>query len=326
MRYRLFTTLMFLCISASHAAADNSVTLFRDGTLIERDATATKGIIDLPLPAGVLEGSLRVIPATGIDILTVDVVPSQSSGKGSQELDALVEQKQRLEDRLQALTTREQIFTSAAKSQSGKAPRKSKSNPDPLQTIRQGTDFAIAQLEAVYTARRKTDHELKRVVARIAELRRKNRTDESRAHISIAQQKGKVTVRYATTDVGWQPRYNLYLTGSDSARLNLSARTEAQPAGNLVRVSAASIRDGGGQPTVSVSSDNRARLADYQLAFSETGFDDSVAPRLTGRLTNHGKLYIPAGESGLYRNGVYLGRFAFSGLSSGKSTAISLGK
>ena len=69
---------------------------------------------------------------------------------------------------LQALATREEIFKSAAKSQGGKAPRKSKANPDPMQAIRQGTEFAIAQLEAVYTSRRRTEQEIRRIDSRIA--------------------------------------------------------------------------------------------------------------------------------------------------------------
>ncbi len=59
-----------------------------------------------------------------------------------------------LGDRLKALNAREAIFKSAAKSQSGKAPRKSKTNTEPLTAVRQGTEFAIAQLENVYHARR----------------------------------------------------------------------------------------------------------------------------------------------------------------------------
>jgi hypothetical protein len=66
-------------------------------------------------------------------------------GKGEKELDTLLEQRNRLGDRLQALETREEIFKSATKSQSGKAPRKTRANPDPMLTIRQGTEFAIAQ-------------------------------------------------------------------------------------------------------------------------------------------------------------------------------------
>jgi len=80
----------------------------------------------------------------------VELLPCQVPERRQKELDALIEQKNRLEDRMKALDTREDIFAAAAKSQSSKAPRKTKANPDPLASVRQGTDFAIAQLEAVY--------------------------------------------------------------------------------------------------------------------------------------------------------------------------------
>lgn len=321
----LFITVLFLGMTVSSASAGSSVTLFRDGSVIERDAIALKGVIDLPLAAGLLAGSLRVTPAAGTVIQSVDTLPAPG-GKNTPELDTLIEQKQRLEDRLQALATREEIFTAAAKSQSGKAPRKSKTNPDPLQTIRQGTDFAIAQLEAVYTARRKADQELKRIASRITAIRKKNPDSETRVRITVLQPRGKVTVRYATADIGWQPYYNLYLKSDGSAHLNLSARFGTQPAGYLVKVSGSSINDAhGSSPFVSATAENHALLADYPLQLSGEQYNDSIRFSYTGTLTNSGKDYLPPGESNLYRNGVYLGRFAFSGLSSGRNTVISTG-
>jgi hypothetical protein len=322
----LISAFLFLVVSVSAVLADSSVTLYRDGTVFERDTTIQKSVIDIPLASGMLTGTLRVIPVAGTEILGVEILPSLSNGKSTQEVDSLIEQKQRLEDRLLALATREEIFTAAAKSQSGKAPRKSKTNPDPLQNIRQGTDFAIAQLEAVYTSRRKTEQEIKRLATRIAESRKGNFRAESKIRIMVAQPRGRVIVRYATSNVGWQPRYNLYLTSnSPTARMVLSTRIDMPPTGYLVRVSSGSIADSGRASTVTVTHENRAQLADYQLQISDERFDDSIYTRFSGKVTNPGTHYLPAGESGLYRNGVYLGRFRFSGLSSGKSAAVSLG-
>ena len=67
---------------------------------------------------------------------------------------------------MQALEAKETVFKAAAKSQSGKAPRKTKTNPDPLAGVRQATEYAIAQLESVYRARRMAESDLNSVEAR----------------------------------------------------------------------------------------------------------------------------------------------------------------
>src|ERR1035437_1701410 len=142
--------LLFMLLSAAAASAGSSMTCYSDGTIVVRDAVATKGVVEVPIASGLLDGTLKVDPSAGTSIVRVDITPTRSDSRSDKELEALIEQRQRLEDRLLALNTREEIFKSAAKSQSGKAPRKTKSNPDPIQTLRQGTDFAIAQLETVY--------------------------------------------------------------------------------------------------------------------------------------------------------------------------------
>ena len=107
---------------------------------------------------------------------------------------------------MQALATREDIFKSAAKSQSGKAPRKTKANPVPMQAIRQGTAFAIAQLEAVYTSRRRTELEFSRLDNRIATAIISGRDPETVARIQVSPARGSVTAGYAVADQGWTPR------------------------------------------------------------------------------------------------------------------------
>jgi hypothetical protein len=130
-------------------------------------------------------------------------------GKAETGLDALLEQRSRLGDRLRALATREEIFKSAAKSQSGKAPRKTKTNPDPMQAIRQGTEFAIAQLEAVYTSRRRTELEIRRIDGRIAAAKVSGRGPENIVRIHVAPVRGRITARYAVAGLAWTPRYDI---------------------------------------------------------------------------------------------------------------------
>ncbi|MBC7963278.1 MAG: hypothetical protein H7Y05_10075 [Steroidobacteraceae bacterium] len=314
-----------LTVTASAAQAGGSITFYSDGAVFEREAVAIKGLAELPLEAGLLEGTLKVVPAPGTTILGVEIRAARQEGKSGKELDALSEQRQRLEDRLQALATREEIFKAAAKSQSGKAPRKTKANPDPMQAIRQGTDFAIAQLEAVYTARRRTEQEIKRIDSRIAAIKRSGRSGESTARISVTPTRGRMSVRYATSEIGWQPRYDLHLTGSGTARLQLSAKVTANYSGYLQRVSAGSLAEAATAAVFPALPGNSARLATFQLPITEESYGGGIYNRFSGQLSNTSGQYLPPGETGLYRGGVYLGRFRFEGLSSGRSRLVSSG-
>ncbi len=324
MRMEIIAVLLALSTVAGVAQAGNSITFYRDGAVIEREASALKGVAEVPLEPGLLEGTLKVIPAAGSVILGVEISAVRQEGKRSRELEGLIEQRQRLEDRLRALVTREEIFKAAAKSQSGKAPRKTKANPDPMQTIRQGTDFAIAQLEAVYTNRRKTEQEIKKVENRIIALKRSAKSGGSIARISVSPPRGRLTVRYATSEIGWQPWYDLHLNGSGVARLLMSAKMTANHGGYRQLVSAASLMDATTAASFPVQSGN-TKLAEFQLPITEESFDGGIYNRFSGKLGNTGAQYLPAGETGLFRSGTYLGRFRFEGLSSGRNRVISSG-
>lgn len=324
----MLITLACLCIiafSANAAPAADTITFFRDGALLKRDAAATKGIIEIPLAAGYLEQTLTVVPASGTTILGVETVKTGQGNPVDKEAKTLTERRQRLEDRLQALETREAIFTAAAKAQSGKAPRKSKANPDPMLAIRQGTDFAIAQLEAVYTARRRTTEEIRGLDARLAATGKEIRTTAGSIRIAVTPPRGKVTLRYATSELGWQPRYNLHLTGDGTARLQLSARETGNRRGFQVLVSPGALAESAVTETFPLRSGSEL-LATYLMPITEENYTGGIFNRFSGLITNNSPHYLPRGESGLYRGGTYLGQFIFEGVSSGRSRAISLGK
>ena len=312
-----------LCTGSATAA--DTITFYRDGTRIQQDATATKGLIEIPRAPDMLEHSLTIIPTTGTVIQSVETRAVINGQRVDKELDTLTEQRQRLEDRLQALETRETIFTSAAKTQSGKAPRKSKTNPDPMQTIRQGTDFAIAQLEAVYTARRRTQQEIRKIDASLVAARKKSRPAENILRISVSPPRGTVTLRYATTVRGWQPHYNLHLAESGSARLELSAQLTGASHGFQARISSGSLAESATAETVAVQAGG-TRLASFQLALTEAQYPDGLVNRFSGKITNSSRMYLPAGESTLFRNGSYRGNLRFEGLSSGRSRVITMGR
>jgi hypothetical protein len=321
-----FISLLLVLLSAAVASAGSSMTCYSDGAIVVREVVAIKGVAEVPLPAGLLDGTLKVDPAAGTALVNVDIGPAKPDSKSDKEIDVLTEQRRRLEDRLLALATREEIFKSAAKSQSGKAPRKTKSNPDPIQAIRQGTDFAIAQLEAVYTTRRKTEQEMKKIDDRIAVARKGARSGAGSAHISVTPAHGMIRVRYATSELGWRPYYDLHLAGDGFARLQFSARIDGEFGGYLLRASPGSITESSTAAAFPVTKVGRATLASYRFPLSEERYGDGIYSHFSGRLTNTSTQNLPAGDAALYKSGVYLGRFRFEGLSSGRSRVISLGK
>ena len=323
---KIFIPMLALALLATQAES-RSVTFYADGAVVELEATAAKGALDIPLPAGMIEGSLRIRPAGGTSIRRVDIVSARTDpDKVEKGLDALLEQRSRLGDRMRALATREEIFTSAAKSQSAKAPRKTKANPDPMQTIRQGTEFAIAQLEAVYTARRRTEQEIRRIDSHIAAAKNSVRGPETVARIEVSPARGRVTARYALAGQGWMPRYDMYLDGSSNAQVDLSGQFSGAFSGYLLQASPATLAERDTARVFPVASGPAARLASFRLPVSEAEFGSGILSSFSCVLKNAGQLYLPGGDANLYKYGEYLGRFRFAGISSGRSRSISMGR
>ena len=325
--HRFITGSLLLLTLGATAANAKSVTFYTDGIIIEREATALKGILEIPLPAGTIEGSLRIKPASGTRIQRVDILPLQADlGKAERELDSLLEQKSRLGDRLLALSTREEIFKSAAKSQSGKAPRKSKSNPEPMQSIRQGTEFAIAQLEAVYTARRKTEQDIRRLDNRIAAAKSGIQGATTYARILLSPPRGNVSIRYAVNDRGWTPRYDIHLNGSGNAQAHLSGQFPGTYNGYLLQASPSRLTSSSTAGVFPVQPGPAAGLTTFKLGATEELFEAGIWSSLSCELKNLETVHLPAGEANIYRSGEYLGRVRFEGLSSGSTRRIAVGK
>ncbi|HEX9079903.1 MAG TPA: hypothetical protein VF795_09960 [Desulfuromonadaceae bacterium] len=321
-RIALVFFLLLTAVPSVFASGERSVTFFSDGALVELQAAAVKGIAEISLPGAMREESLRIKPLGNAVIRRVDILPSRRQGKGAGELARLLEQKSRLSDRLRALDIREEIFTSAAKAQSGKAPRKTKANPDPMQSIRQGTDFAIAQLEAVFTARRRAEQEIRRLDARIAALRKGERGQGGVARIAVTPNNGRLRVRYALEGEGWKPRYNLRLDNDAEALLTLYGQLPAPFAGYLLRVSPATLADHAVAPTFPAGAAGVVKLAEYRLPVREAHFGAASGPAFSLELTNSSAVRLPAGEAALYRSGEYWGRFRFEALSSARSRKV----
>lgn len=305
-------------------AENRSITYFRDGAVVEVEARASRGIARIAVSADAMENTLRIKPLPGTGIRQVDILPGRTANKGAAELERLQERKGRLEDRLKALATREEIFTSAAKSQSGKAPRRTKTNPDPVQSIRQGTEFAIAQLEAVYTARRTAEQEIRHINERMAAVRSTPAGADRIARVAVTPHDGRIRVRYALAGPGWLPRYDFRLNGGASAHITLYGQLPAAMAGYRLLAAPGSIDDPDDAHAVPVAAGSLARLAEYTLPVGREEPGAGLRTSFSCLLTNPQASSLPAGEADLFRNGEYLGKVRFQGISSGGSRQVSL--
>ncbi len=212
-----------LLIALPAVAATKSVTLYLDGARVENDVSTAGSYLEIPLPAGASADSLRIRPLGNARLNRVELAPAKPEPKVARELARLTERRELLLDRLKALETREDIFKAAAKSQSGKAPKKTKTNPEPLASVRQGTEFAIAQLEGVYQSRRRTEHELKNVDEQLAALKKNGNAGGTVARVWLLGKGGRVKASYIQPDLKWQPVYDVSTQGGKLVEVVLRA-------------------------------------------------------------------------------------------------------
>ncbi len=308
-------------VTASVQAATRELTVFSDGIVVELETIAKKGVAEVVIPGQIREGTLRVKPLDNAVIGTVELLPSKVSDRFQKEMESLAEQKNRLLDRMKALEHREGIFAAAAKSQSSKAPRKSKTNPDPLASVRQGTDFAITQLEAVYTARRRTENELKRVDARISSFSGRSNVGAI-ARIMVSPANARLRVAAVLQNSGWIPRYEIRLQGNATLQLAMLAEIKGLPEGFSVNVVPTALAAGNPQQLYPLPVSGAPRLASWQLSLEKLQI--SNGPLLSYQITfkNSTGISLPAGQAAIYSNGEYIGTEPFSATSSGLYSTV----
>jgi len=302
--------LVLLCQQA--AAGQKSVTYYLDGARVEQDAAALNGYLEFQLPDSFVPGSLRVKPLGGATVQRVELVAADRDRRGARQIARLEERRGELQLRLQSLAGREEIFTAAAKAQSGKGVRKSKSNPDPMGSLQQGTEFALAQLDAVYRSRRKVQSALESV-ERELEAAGKN---PARARIWLLGASARVS--YLINDARWIPCYDFRWSGSDEpGALLLHARLPHPEKGVQYLVSSGTAAQGvaarpvrGAFPTLSsfpltLRSGSRSDATPMTFAFD----------RVEGGL--------PPGEAAAFWRGEYLGSGRFPG---GGASEVTVGQ
>ncbi len=305
---RLLVALFFIFLLAGKAAAaERSVTLFLDGAKVEQRFVVNGGYLEIPLPAGLKPGSLRLVPQAATRIERVETVPARLPLRVENELARLTERRERLQARLQALKTREGVFTAAAKAQSGKAPRKTKSNPEPLQNIRKGTDFALAQLEEVYSVRRSVEKELAVLDGKDAALRKEGNGGGRIARVWLSGRRPGITAAWLQTDLSWSPRYDIRLGGDATTEVTIHPRLPVLARGEAVSVSMASVQKEPGAAAAMPVTSEQSAVVTLRLPVQVKGDGRDVSSGLAFTMTNTATQILPGGDVSCYRDGTYIG-------------------
>lgn len=319
---KLWIAAALLClVQAAPVWSASRTTLYLDGAIIEEEVTVHAGRAAVRLPAAMQPGSLRVRPSAAAVIDRVEISPAPPIRNREGEA-TLLARKDRLADRLKALETREEIFRAAARSQSGKSPRKTKTNPDPLLAIRQGTNLALAQLEEVYRSQRKARQELNDVETLLANLDKQPGAPGSVARISFAGKGKGATVSYIRTDLAWIPRYDFRFT--DASRLEVTVRPKLPPGTSRPAAAVVFARLADGVPENLLPNMLMPRQP-IVLPVERALYRGGPGSSLTFTVSNTGGFTLPPGEATCYWRGEYLGVVAFPGCGPGEARDVTVG-
>lgn len=306
--------LLFLVFRPVAAAEKKGITYYLDSAREEVQLAAVKGYLEFRLPASLVPGSLRIRPAGRGSVERVVVAPTLPEAKAAKEQAALVEKKGLLEDRLKTLAAREEVFRGAAKTQSGKAPRKSKSNPEPLADIRRGTEFALSQLEEVYRLRRKAEIELKHTDELLKDLEKQ--AASSVAKVWLSEPQGQAVISYLRSDLRWSPSYAMRLDGEGAFNLSLHAEVPQLYGVTAVANAVHAFPD---------ASSLRV-TKNFSLVSSLSGHYDreSLSQSLSSSFsfTNTSGENLPVGEVMIFMREEYMGTTTFAGCPKGAAAEL----
>jgi len=309
---------LFLAVSAD-AFAGRSLTLYLDGALVEQRETARKGYLEISVPPAAIKESLKITPEKGVEILRVEKIPQKPARNVEKEIVQLAEREELLNDRLKALSVREEIFKAAAKSQSAKAPRRTKTNPEPLSTIKQGTDYAIAQLETVYHARRKAEKELAQIAERRSRLDREELSGGTVARVWLTPASGRVVASWSQPDRRWSPSYQARVDDHGNLLISLTASGARLAKGETVELVLGSLLFPGNPLKFRYESE---RSVLKKETFIVTKMQEGNTSPFAVSFTNSSALNLPGGEISCFRSGVYMGAGSFQGAAAGSAAEI----
>jgi len=303
---RLNTLALVLCLPLAAAlpalAGEKRVTCYLDGSRVEQQVAARDGYLEYELPEAMTPGSFRVQPAAGGTIERVELSPADREPRRARQIARLEERRSELKDRLQALERREEIFAAAAKSQSGKGVKKTKSNPEPLVSLKQGTEFALSQLEAVYRGKRSCRAALDALEQELAAARKAG----SLARIWLKGGRGRASLSYVSGEGRWTPRYAFRFPESAAGELFLHALLPRREKGVRYLVANGSIAQ---KPEATgVTGDFPVIVRRPLTLRGPAGTEPPLS--FTFDAVEAG---LPAGEAAVYWRGEYLGSGRFAG-------------
>lgn len=326
MRTLIFSFLFVLAAGVQCNAGEKTVTYFLDGAKVEYDTSFSSGSLEIRLPKGVLTDSVRVKALHNANVDRVELNKTPRGPKAKKEIRSLIERKDLLLDRMKALETREDIFTAAAKSQSGRAPRKTKNNPEPMTNIRKGTEFAISQLESVYTLRRKTEQELASLESRLSSLQGPKGSGECVCRVWFSVKKGHAHISYLVSDLSWQPAYDFLLNGDGHAEMIMRAVYASSGKNTSALVVPAKMADAGSYPSnVKAVSKPFGKIGEYTFPIENEALSRTPVNSLTFTFKNPSDHRFPAGNASCYWQGEYLGGIPFKGAGPNESGTLSFG-
>jgi hypothetical protein len=323
MRQILALFMTFSLVIPAAFGANSSVILYLDGARLENELVLNKDIAEVALPFSVITGSLRIKPLDGCILTQVDVVPGKPDPQIAKELAKLTERRGVLNDRLKALEKRESIFASAAKSQSSKAPRKTKLNPEPLTAVRQGTEYAIAQLEEVYRARRITGSELKSLEEKIETMKRG--AIENVAKVKLSRKGCRIEVSYMLQDLKWHPVYDFRRENAGKINVSMRAIVPRVEKGTRISVVSALLNEAAGESELPIIDGKNNTIALYIFPVDQEKFSPKPLSSISFSFKNQSSRKLPAGEASCFYQGEYLGKTFFKGANPGEPCEITFG-
>jgi len=310
------TGLLIFSGANADAIVSRNLTLCLDGAKIEQLESVRNGYLEINLPSGADKDSLRIAPGKAAEILRVLTAPRQTAKNIEKELNQFSEREELLQARLKALSVREEIFKAAAKSQSAKAPRRTKTDPEPLTSIKKGTDYAFSQLEAVYQIKRKTEKELAQIAERRSRLKSEDLSGGAVVRVWVTPASASVTVSWRESGRSWKPHYQIRAADNGSASVSLMAQQVLLGKGEKAHLLLAPMTHNDNPATFSYVNEWATLLKEE---FKVNSISESP---YTFSFTNSSRVNFPPGEMSCFKNGVYVGKGYFQGANSGSPAEI----
>ncbi len=317
--------LMFTALQAT--ASNRTATCFLDGAKIEYESVYTNGCLELSLPGGFIKDSLRIKPVGDTTIQRVEIRRVGTDRMKENEIAILTEQKVLLADKIKALDARERIFTAAAKSQSGRALRRTKTNPDPLTEVRKGTAFAVSQLESVFARKREYEKDLADLNTKLSTLRTVKDTEHEVCYIWFSKKSGRTRISYLNSDINWKPIYDFRLDGKGQVRMVMRALFNTWEKDSTFFVIDGKISDASYDSIIpTYVAKQYDKVEEYIFPIENQVLSQVPVNSLSFSFINGSGRKFSPGDASCYLQGEYIGGFSFRGAAPKESVTLAAGK